>query len=626
MAEKKIDPGTFAIILGALDNIAREMFLSMERSAWSFIINTIRDFSTCIVDSKFNLLAVPEETLPCQAMSVQRLVRSMWNHFKGEVYDGDILMCNLAYLGNTHMGEPTVAAPVFYKGELMFFVTARGHMMDMGSHDPSSNCPYAKDIYYEGLKIPPTKLYNRGKLNQEFLDLFLTNTRYRAWMHGDLMANVAAVEVGKERLIKLVDQYGPETVKFYCEEILNYTEQMVREEIRKMKPGTYYAEDWLDTNAYGYENIPVRAKLTIKDDKWIVDLSDNVPQVLGAVNATLEGCTEAAVAGSLAFSIDPRIPKNEGIHRNIQIICPPGTILSATHPYSTQAATTAAADLLYSVLAKCVAQAYPEGAAAGPTRCRNMFYSGRDYRGGKDEEWAYLEINRGSGSGGARDADGWAQFLEFGCAGGCRLASVEMIEWRHPLLIEHWEIVTDGMGAGKWRGAPGVKQVTRCYDCSPIVMYTYATGHENVPHGVLGGKPGPGGVGYYYDPKEPDKRIFYSVLGGVVIPPGWAEATICSGGGGYGDPLEREVEKVREDVMDEFVSIKSAQEDYGVVLDPKTYEIDYKATEELRDKIRRERKELPVFSPTEPGTSTMRQEMMTEKDTYIVLDRSPEAI
>jgi len=623
---KKIDVGIFGVILGALDTIAKEMFIAMERSAWSFVVNTIRDFSTCIVDSKFNLLAVPEETLPIQAMTVQRVVRSMWDFFDGEVYDGDILICNLAYLGNTHMGEPTVAAPVFFKGELMFWVTARGHMLDIGAPEESSDYPYAKDLYCEGLKISPTKLYNKGELNREFMELFLANLRYRSYSQGDLMANVAAVRVGRERLINLVDQYGPEMTKLYCEEILNYTDRMVGDEIRKMKPGTYYAEDWMDSNAYGYKNVPVRAKLTIKGDMWIVDLSDNIPQVPGGINSTLHGCTESAVAGSLAFSINPQIPKNEGFHRHIQIICPPGNVLHAQPPYSTMKATTSLADLLYRVLMRCVAQAYPEMAAAAPTLCRIAFYSGRDHREG-DIEWAYVDFNKAGGSGAAKGADGSPCFLEIGCAGGCKTTSIEMIEWRHPLLVKQWEIIPDAMGAGKWRGAPGVTMSMLNYETTPVRVFQYASGQENVPHGILGGKPGVGGVTYAYDPKEPDKRTFYSVLGGYILPPGWVETTVASGGGGYGDPLERDVEKVREDVMDEFVSVKSAREDYGVVLYPKTYEIDYKATEELRDKLRQEREEpLPVHSPTVPGTATMRQEMMGENDAYIDLDRSPDAI
>jgi len=628
MTEQKIDPGTFSVMLGALDNIAKEMYLSMERSAWSFIVNTIRDFSTCIVDSKFNLLAVPDETLPIQAMTVQRLVRNMWNYFRGEVHDGDILICNLAYLGNTHIGEPTVVAPVFYSGELMFFVTARGHMMDMGAPDASSVSGYAKDFYHEGLKISPTKLYERGKLNQQFLDLFLTNLRYRDICHGDLMANVSAVTVGRERLIKLVDKYGPEITRLYCEEILNYTDRMVGEEIRKMKPGTYYAEDWVDTNGFGSKNIPVKAKLTIEDDLWIVDLSDNQDQMIGSLNSSLEGCTETAVTGALAFSVNPLIPKNEGIHRHVQIICNPGTIFSAQPPYGTMNATIGVADILYRVLMRCVAEAYPEMAAAGPTLLRNSFYSGRDHRGGGDIEWAYLDINKAGGSGAAKDTDGWSAFDEIGVAGGCRSASVEMLEWRYPFMVKQLETVTDAMGAGKSRGAPGVTMSIWNYETSPVKSYPFESGQNNVPHGVLGGKPGVGGVTYIYDPKEPDKRTFYSVLGGYILPPGWVETTIASGGGGYGDPLERDIEKVKEDVKDEFVSLISARENYGVVLDANTYEVDYQATQELRDKLRRERKEeLPLHSPTKPATgSAMLQEMMTEKDIYVDLDRSPDAI
>lgn len=624
----KLDPGTFSIILGTLDNIAKEMFLSIENSAWSYIVNTSRDFSTVIVDRNYELLSVPDETIPLQSLGAHSLVKNLCEHFAGDINEGDIFTSNLAYLGNTHMGEPSIVAPVFYDNEVLFYLVTRGHMIDMGAGEPSPLFPYAKDYYAEGLKIPPVKLYKKGKKNQEIFDVILANLRYTDFIHGDLMAHISAISVGKNRLMALIEKYGAEALKLYCDEVLNYTERMVKKEINKMKPGTYSAEDWLDTNAYGYKNIPVRAKLTIEKDRWVVDLSENIPQVIGSINASLNGCTLTAVNSALAFCINPGIPRNGGIHRNVEIICPPGTLLSATYPASTQSATSGAADLLISVLMKCIAQANPVISAAGPAGVHFNVYSGKDYRQGNNLDWAYLEIGHGGGSGGMEGIDGWSQFIEFGVAGGTRCSPIEMVEWRHPLIIEQWEVVTDHMGAGKWRGGPGVTMVTRTFECSDTALFVQQTGQNNVSYGLYGGKPGKGSVAWMHDPKEPGKRIFHTVSGGISLPSGWTESSLVSGGGGYGDPLDRDVEKVRDDVRDEIVSIESAEEEYGVVFHPNTYEIDISATEKLRSSKKESIKNpIETWIPKNPGTgANLRLEMMIENDSYIDLDRDPTQI
>ena len=165
--------------MGMYENIGREMMITLERSAWTSIINLCRDFSVGIADDACNLVAVPDTALPVQAMTMQRIMKSTAEFFEGEIEDGDVLMCNLAYLGNTHMGEPLLASPVFHEGELMFWSMARGHLADMGTPAYVPTYPYSKDLYSEGLKIPPIKLFERGKLRKDVLELYLGNLRAR---------------------------------------------------------------------------------------------------------------------------------------------------------------------------------------------------------------------------------------------------------------------------------------------------------------------------------------------------------------------------------------------------------------------------------------------------------------
>ena len=622
-APGEIDPGTFSVIMGMYENIGREMMITLERSAWTSIINLCRDFSVGIADDACNLVAVPDTALPVQAMTMQRIMKSTADFFEGEIEDGDVLMCNLAYLGNTHMGEPLLASPVFHEGELMFWSMARGHLADMGTPAYVPTYPYSKDLYSEGLKIPPIKLFERGKLRRDVLELYLGNLRARTNSHGDLMAHVACTWRGKEQLAALIERYGPETVRRYTAELLDYTSRRVGADIRKMRPGTYYGEDWMDSNGYGTKNVPVRTRLTVEDDMWIVDLSECPPQMIGTLNASLHGATEAAVVGTLGFCVDPSIPKNEGFHRHVEIICPEGTICSATAPFSTQHSTTGAAEVVYRALLRAAAGATPEMAAAGSTLIQWSTYIGVDERNGAGKLWAYANFNECGGGGAASGVDGSPCMMEMGVAGAMTFMSTEMEEWLYPVMVKQQEIRTDSQGAGQWRGGPGVTTHVTGHGSSAMDVYTACWGHNNLSHGTVGGAGGVGGTVYAFDPAKPDERQFYSGLGKFQLPKGWEYVVIASGGGGYGDPYERDPADVAADARDEIVSIEAAREDYGVVLDAGTLEVDEAATAALRAKLKAERGPAPLNSPMEPGTSTLRQSLMTNRDTFTDLDRDP---
>ena len=620
---REIDPGTFSVIMGMYENIGHEMMITLERSAWTSIINLCRDFSVGIADDACDLVSVPDTALPIQAMTMQRIMKSTADFFEGEIEDGDVLMCNLAYLGNTHMGEPLLASPVFYEGELMFWSMARGHLADMGTPAYVPTYPYSKDLYSEGLKIPPIKLFERGKLRKDVLELYLGNLRARTNSYGDLMAHVACTWRGKEQLVSLIERYGPETVRCYTQELLNYTSRRVGAEIRKMNPGTYYGEDWMDSNGYGTKNVPVRAKLTVEDDMWTVDLSDCPPQMIGTLNASLHGATEAAVVGSLAFCVDSSIPKNEGFHRHVKLICPEGTICSATAPYSTQNSTTGAAEVVYRALLRAAAGATPEMTVAGSTLIQWSTYVGIDERNGGNKLWAHANFNECGGGGGANGVDGNPCMMEMGVAGAMTFMSTEMEEWLYPLLVKREEIYTDSQGAGTWRGAPGVITHITGHGSSGMDVYTCCWGHNNLSHGTVGGGPGVGGTVYAFDPATPEERYFYSGLGKFHLPKGWEYVVIASGGGGYGDPYDRDPALVAADVRDRIISVDAAGALYGVVLDPESFTVDEAATTALRAELTDKRGPAPLNAPMEPGTSTLRERLMTDKDIFTDLDRDP---
>jgi N-methylhydantoinase B len=620
---EEIDPGTFNVIMGIYENIGQEMMITLERSAWTSIINLCRDFSVGIADDACNLVSVPDTALPIQAMTMQRIMKSTADFFEGEIYDGDVLMCNLAYLGNTHMGEPLIASPVFHNGEMMFWSMARGHLADMGTPAYVPSYPYSKDLYSEGLKIPPIKLFEKGKLRKDVLELYLGNLRARSNSHGDLMAHVACTWRGKEQLLGLVERYGPETVRRYTQELLDYTSRRVAAEIRRMKPGTYYGEDWMDSNGYGTKNIPVRAKLTVEDDMWTVDLSECPPQMIGTLNSSLHGSTESAIVGTLAFCVDPSIPKNEGFHRHVKIICPEGTICSATTPFSTQHSTCCAGELIYRALLRAAAGAVPDMVAAGSTVIQWSTYIGVTERADRNKLWAHCNFNECGGGGAADGTDGHPCMMEMGVAGAMTFMSTEMEEWLYPVLVKQCEIYTDSQGAGQWRGGPGVITHITGHGSSTMDIYTCCWGHENLSHGTVGGGPGIGGTVYVFDPADPEKRHFYSGIGKFQLPKGWEYVVIASGGGGYGDPLDRNPDMVAADVRDCIVSLEAARSDYGVIFETESHVVELAATRKLRAGMKQSRGPAPLNSPTEPATSTLRRRLMTEHDSFTDLDRDP---
>lgn len=621
----KIDPGLFTIIRSIYDNIAKEMSIALERSAWSSVIALCRDFSVVILDDAFRLITVPEEILPGQAMSLHNFVKNMAGSYGDDLHEGDVLMSNDCDIGNLHAAEIAFTTPVFHEGEIMFWTAVRGHMLDMGAPVPMAVYPWAKDAYQEGLTIPPVKVYEKGVQKKDIINLYLQNTRFNSINYGDLMAHVASILLGRDRLLEFITRYGKEVIKRYTEELFDYTDRMVGAEIRSMKPGTYYGEDWIDTNGFGTKNIPIKVKLAVEGDMWIVDLSDCPSAMIGTANCGI-GMTEGVVASSLGYCMDAKIPKNWGLCKHYRIIAPENCIVNAKRPFSTARGTSAASDILYHALLKAAAGACIEKVPAGYTKCVVQQLAGTDYRDGRNKEWGYVALGEQAGGGGAAfGADGSSCVLDFEVVGGLKAIPFELAELLFPIIIENAEIATDSMGAGKWRGAPGRMVTVTPYECSRLLVGSDHGELYNGCYGLSGGKQSPGGCVYYYDAKAPQKRTFHS-MGVFYVNPACSYVSISTGGGGYGDPLERNPEMVWKDVRDGIVSESSAEADYGVKLDPLTKTLDRDATKELRNKIRSELGELPLLTATEPGNATMTKRMMGGDDIFIDTDRDPDIL
>ena len=612
---RDIDPITFSVILNRFNTIANEMTLVMERTAWTSIIALSHDFSCAIYDRKDRQVCMMD-ALPIHTNSMHVVLKEIARVFDGDIHDGDVIVCNDPYSGNTHVGDFVTACPVFYKGEHLFWSVTKGHQLDCGAFIPTSVPAAAKDVWQEGLQLPPIKFYKKGEPCEDIIRMYLANVRWRDWLHGDLMAQLGSIWTGRRRILEMLERYGKEELESYIDAIFEYSDERMAAEIRAMPDGEYHGDAWLDTDGQGGTNIPIHAKLTIEDDMAHVDFEGSAPQTPGANNST-QGVMQAAAGIPIMCMIDPTIPHNDGCLRHITAKAPAGTVCNANYPASTALATICPGDTMQIAVWKALAQAMPERANGGmpSIHCIPMF-SGTDRRSDEPKEWGSMVFNASPGGGAGVGADGWPIILSPAALGGQKIISVEVSEMLYPMHFDKQEIAADSMGLGEDIGGAGVViQIRPIGDA--MECHTLGDGHMNPPYGALGGTPGIGG-GMYKENLTTGKRTYCTAKGHLVIGEDEVWVGYSTGGGGRGDPLDRAPETVLESVLDGMVSLESAETIHGVVIDQRTMTVDFAATETLRAKIRAERQPLDVTTPNRADAAHWAEESMRPGDEYLI--------
>jgi len=464
------------------------MTLTLEYTAWTSILALARDFSCAIYDAKARQVCMMD-ALPIHTNSLHVILRSMVKAFEGKVYDGDVIVSNDPYSGNTHVGDFVTACPVFYKGEHLFWAVTKGHQLDCGAYEATSVAPSAKNVWQEALQLPPIKFYEKGEPRTDVINMYLANVRYRDLLYGDLMAQLGSIWTGKRRMVELVDEYGPEELMHYIDAILDYSDRRTSEEIHNIPDGSYFAESWIDSDGMGNTNLKVCAEVKIEGDHVHVDFAGSSPQGAGGTNGT-QGVMEASAGIPVLCAIDPNIPHNEGCLRHISCDAPEGSIVKAKYPAATSMATLCPAAQEQEVVWKALAQAVPERTSAGygGFHCIPSI-SGVDERGDEPADWAAMFFNGGSGGGASKNADGWPLIMLSSGLGGLKILSTEMSELLYPLMIDKHEIETDSMGHGNTMGGVGVNIVVRPYG-TPMDCHVTGDGASNPPFGLFGGTPG----------------------------------------------------------------------------------------------------------------------------------------
>ncbi len=571
-----VDPFTLEIIKNGLVVANEEMFQAFARTAKSPVIYEVLDFAVGMTDSEGKLIA-QAPGVPAFSGVLDFAAREVLEKWGSDLHPGDVIVSNVPYESGTHLNDVTLALPVFYRDELIGMILNKGHWTEVGGMAFGSWNPNATEIYQEGIQLPCVKLYKEGKPNRDVIDIILENSRMPEYTLGDMEAQAASMKVAERRIQSLIEKYGVDNVLLAMKKLLRDGEKYALLKLKELPKGVFEAEDYIDSSIAGTEEpVYVRAKITITDEEFIVDFTGSAEQVMSPINspypATVSGVREVYMALT-----DPHAYPNGGFFSPLKVIAPEGTIFHPIKPAPTSTdweAIAFATDLVWKALAPHV----PEKLTAGHfLSIIATIVGGINDRTG--EPFAIVEPQPG-GWGAGYDMDGTSGLVACG-DGETYIASSEVYERNFPILVERYMLnVEDGVGHGKHRGGFGVIREYRILNSQALVTIQVGR-HDFPPWGVDGGLPGPGNrVIVYRDGKGEEIRRISAEL----LKKGDLISIRTSGGGGWGDPLERDPELVLEDYRNDLISLETAREVYGVVIDPERMEIDWEKTKSLRER------------------------------------------
>ncbi|MEM2897171.1 MAG: hydantoinase B/oxoprolinase family protein [Candidatus Bathyarchaeia archaeon] len=565
-SERTIDPITMSVIQHRLEWINKEMGVAMLRTSMSPIFAEVHDFSCAICDWT-PCLASQVDGVPTHTASAMIAARAVAEKFKEDINKGDVFIINDAYTGGTHLADITIIKPVFYEDELVFYTINRAHHLDVGGSTAGSYSPKATEIFHEGIRIPPLRIYRKDEPIEDLVDFIRINTRFPDLMLNDIKAQVGSCTVGERRLTEIVKKYGVKTIKESVKAIMDYAERRIRLEISKFKKGTFEGESIIDDDGFG-ASPKIKLKVTVTDENDVlIDFEGSAPQVKGPINSPFAN-TAQSVYLTLLTVVDPTIPHNEGAYRPIKIIAPKGSIVDCEPPAPVASCTLDTTCAIIDAMWQALSKTLPEKTPAGWSRWHGPAIVGIDPRNA--QPYVCYAFNGLGGGGAIHGMDGWSHIGDPGDLGGLSAPNIESNETSYPHITEFYEFSTDSGGAGRWRGGLGVAYKIKMYDENPVLVM-FGDGVRTKPYGLFGGKPGKSNRAILNEGTHEEKEL---PAKGIVEAKKGATYTIYSaGGGGWGNPLERDPELVRNDAMNGYISIESAKEDYGVVIDPSTYEI-----------------------------------------------------
>lgn len=553
---RSVDPITFEVVNNALVGVAEQMAATILRTSYSTVIREMLDYSTAVFDLEGRIIA-QSCRIPIHLNSMSRSLRTTLDEtFPLEQWDeSDIIVTNDPYKGGQHLPDIQTFMPVFAGDTLVAICGTLGHHLDIGGMRPGSYAGDAVEIYQEGLRIPPIKLFEKGKLNERLFAVIAANIRQPETTIGDLRAQSAALEIGRDGVLQLIKRYGIETLQACMGEATSASEARLRAKLRELPDGVYEACYYVDDDGVTDRPIKIVTKVTIEGDSIHVDFTGTDAQSRSPINATISSCESATYFAILAI-LDPTIPANYGVYEPITITAPEGSVVNATAPapvVGRNAITHTVVNSLMMALSKVV----PERITAAYYGMSNVYILAGDGAGDRPS-WIFFDIEVGGG-GGRQTKDG----LDCYSQGIHNLANtpIEMVEATYPLRFRRYEYLPDSGGVGQYRGGLGVRRDIEFIDESGS-LNTQFDKFKIAPFGLFGG--GDGATGrLILNPDGPDAADLASKTVDCKLRRGDVISMRTQGGGAYGPAERRDPEAVARDLREQKITRQAARDGYG---------------------------------------------------------------
>ena len=585
-----VDPIMLEVVRNYLITTCREMGVAMMRTSYSTMFNEARDFSCVVFDDQGEMVAMAD-FCPAHIGAVVHTVEWAIKEVGPENFvPGDVILHNDPFRGGCHLPEYMTLKPCFFNGRIVAYAANIAHMSEIGGMVPGAFGD-TRNVFQEGLRIPPVKIFREDQEVEDIFSIITSNVRTPRVSYGDIMAMVGSTYLAEQRILELIGRYGLDTVMHCYEDIKNVSEVLMRKAISKFPDGEYSAEGYIeDDGVIADRPWRIKATLVMRGDELIVDYTGSDEQSPGQINQTF-GATASASYSAVFHMVDEPIPFNHGAYRPISIVAPPGTVMNVSYPGSSVGGNSDTFPTTVDILLKAFGQFSDRSQAAdGGTACLCGF-CGRsvDTDAETGETFVYLHHD-GIGWGGRADHDGNdAQIVK---NGNCLNSPIEVIETRYPLRVEVYRIAEGSAGPGKHRGGFGIERIWRAL--APITLSVHTNRLKIPAWGVHGGGESgntkvliqPAGTDDWLTVKELYGTISPAKFSNVPLNPGDRFLFRSPGGGGYGNPLDRDPNLVLEDYLDEMIEVEGAARVYGVVMLPEVATVDLAATKRLREEMK----------------------------------------
>ena len=540
--QPKVDPITRSVVEHRFSSIIAQMGEAMLRTSYSQILNASRDFSIAICDTE-GMLVAQADHLPIHVGALPWATHAVEEAIK-DIQPGDVFLINDPHNGGSHLPDVTAFVPVFAGDRRLFWTIVRAHMSDIGGSTHGGYNPSATDIWQEGIRLPPVRLYEAGRLREDLLKVLELNVRNGRDFLGDLAAMVGAARLGEARLQDLFKEIDVDVILGAVDLILDSAEKHARQVVSTWKDGVFLGEAFLEDDGHGTENIRIAAKVTKNGDSVEIDLTRSDEQTRGFVNSS-HANMQAAVAMAFAYLLDPQIPKNSGAFRPLSVVANKGTIVWADDDRPVCFCTSHPANEIVEAIVKALSASCPDRTMAGWCRRFRLAMEGVDPRNGHKFIWHMFHARPGGGASPA--GDGWSCGGEGHIVGGAKFGSIEVAEVRFPLHFRKHEFRQDSGGDGEYRGGLGVDLELLIETETPVSVNTAGEGVRYGACGLLGGEAGaPHCYRVLSDDREP--RDLPTKAVGIEIQPRDVLEIRSAGGGGWGSPSKRSPKAIQRDI------------------------------------------------------------------------------